>query len=39
MVFFGYIVNQGSLDIIPIRFVTLAQMELPIDTSDDRYIW
>ena len=38
MIFFGAIANQGWLDIIPIRFVTFAQMELPID-SDDRVVW
>jgi hypothetical protein len=38
IIFFGSIANQGWLDIIPIRFVTFAQMELPID-SDDRVVW
>lgn len=38
LVFFGSIVNQGWLDIIPIRFVTFAQMELSTN-SDDRSVW
>ncbi|TAE15130.1 MULTISPECIES: DUF5615 family PIN-like protein [unclassified Microcoleus] len=38
IIFFGSIANQGWLDIIPIRFVTFAQMELPIN-SDDRVVW
>jgi hypothetical protein len=38
IIFFGSIANQGWLDIVPIRFVTFAQMELPID-SDDRVVW
>ena len=38
IIFFGSIANQGWLDIIPIRFVTFAQTELPID-SDDRVVW
>jgi hypothetical protein len=37
IIFLGSIANQGLLDIIPIRFVTFAQMELPID-SDDRVV-
>ena len=38
IILFGSIANQGWLDIIPIRFVTFAQTELPID-SDDRVVW
>jgi hypothetical protein len=38
LILFGSIANQGWLDIIPIRFVSFAQMELPID-SDDRVVW
>ena len=38
IILFGSIANQGWLDIIPIRFVTFSQMELPID-SDDRVVW
>lgn len=38
LVLFGSIVNQGWLDLMPIRFVTFAQMELPIN-SDDRVVW
>ena len=38
LVFFGAIASQGWLDIIPIRFVTFAEIELPID-SDDRSVW
>ncbi|MEG5140470.1 MULTISPECIES: ACP S-malonyltransferase [unclassified Microcoleus] len=38
IIFFGSIANQGWLDIIPIRFVTFAQMELQIN-SDDRVVW
>ncbi len=38
IIFFGSIASEGWLDIIPIRFVTFAQMELPID-SDDRVVW
>jgi hypothetical protein len=38
LVFFGTIASQGWLDIIPIKFVTFAQMELPTD-SDDRVVW
>ncbi len=38
IILFGFIANQGWLDIIPIRFVTFAQMELPIN-SDDRVVW
>lgn len=38
LVFFGCIVNQGWLDLMPIRFVTFAQMELSTN-SDDRTVW
>ncbi|MBW4532829.1 MAG: ACP S-malonyltransferase [Pleurocapsa minor HA4230-MV1] len=38
LVFFGAIASQGWLDIVPIRFVNFAQIELPID-SDDRVVW
>lgn len=38
LVFFGVIASQGWLDIVPIRFVTFAEMELSID-SDDRVVW
>lgn len=39
LVFFGAtIASQGWLDILLIRFVTFAEMELPID-SNDRVVW
>lgn len=38
LIFFGAIASQGWLDIVPIQFVTFAQMKLPID-SDDRRVW
>ena len=38
LVFFGAIASQGWLDIVPIRFVTFAEMELSTD-SDDRVVW
>jgi hypothetical protein len=38
LVLFGAIASQGWLDIISIRFVTFAEMELSID-SDDRVVW
>jgi hypothetical protein len=38
LVFFGAIASQGWLDIVPIQFVTFAEMDLSID-SDDRTVW
>jgi hypothetical protein len=38
LVLFGTIGSQGWLDILPIRFVTFAEIDLPID-SDDRIVW
>jgi hypothetical protein len=38
LIFFGAIAGQGWLDIVPIRFVTFAEMDLLID-SDDRVVW
>jgi hypothetical protein len=38
LVFFGAIASQGWLDILPIRFVTFAEIELSID-SNDRAVW
>ncbi|BDI16482.1 hypothetical protein ANSO36C_22840 [Nostoc cf. commune SO-36] len=38
LIFFGAIAIQGWLDIIPIRFVTFAEMDLSIE-SDDRVVW
>jgi hypothetical protein len=38
LVFFGAIATQGWLDIVPIQFVTFAEMDLSID-SDDRTVW
>jgi hypothetical protein len=38
LVFFGAIASQGWLDVIPIQFVTFADMNLSID-SDDRTVW
>ncbi|MEW6499454.1 MAG: DUF5615 family PIN-like protein [Cyanobacteriota bacterium] len=38
LILFGAIASQGWLDIVPIQFVTFAQMKLPID-SDDRRVW
>jgi hypothetical protein len=38
LVFFGAIASQGWLDLVPIQFVTFAEMGLSID-SDDRTVW
>lgn len=38
LIFFGAIASQGWLDILPLRFVTFAEINLPID-SDDRIVW
>ena len=38
LVFFGAIASQGWLDVVPIQFVTFADMNLSID-SDDRIVW
>jgi predicted nuclease of predicted toxin-antitoxin system len=38
IVLLGNIANQGWLEIIPIRFVTFKEMELPADSSD-RLVW
>jgi hypothetical protein len=38
LVFFGAIASAGWLDIVPVRFVTFAAMDLPID-SNDRVVW
>lgn len=38
LVLFGAIATQGWLDIVPIQFVTFAEMDLSID-SDDRTVW
>ncbi|MCX5963172.1 MAG: ACP S-malonyltransferase [Cyanobacteria bacterium] len=38
LVFFGSIASQGWLDIVPIKFVTFAEIDLSID-SDDRVVW
>jgi len=38
LVFFGAIASQGWLDVVPIQFVTFAEMALSID-SDDRTVW
>lgn len=38
LIFFGAIASQGWLDIVPIRFVTFAEMELSID-NNDRVVW
>jgi hypothetical protein len=38
LVFFGSIASQGWLDIVPIQFVTFAEIDLSID-SDDRVVW
>jgi hypothetical protein len=38
LVFFGAIASEGWLDIVPIRFVSFAEMDLLID-SDDRLVW
>jgi len=38
LVFFGAIASEGWLDIVPIRFVTFAEIDLSID-SDDRVVW
>jgi hypothetical protein len=35
---FGAIATQGWLDIVPIQFVTFADMDLPIN-SNDRVVW
>jgi hypothetical protein len=38
LVFFGAIASQGWLDIVPMQFVTFAEIDLSID-SDDRAVW
>ena len=38
LVFFGAIASQGWLNILPIRFVTFADMDLSPD-SNDRIVW
>lgn len=38
LVLFGAIASEGWLDIVSIRFVTFAEMELSIN-SDDRVVW
>jgi hypothetical protein len=38
LVFFGAIASQGWLDIVPMQFVTFAEMDLSIN-SDDRTVW
>lgn len=34
----GSIANQGWLELLPIRFLTFKEIELPIDSSD-RVVW
>lgn len=34
----GNIASQGWLDLLPIRFLTFKEMNLPIDSSD-REVW
>ena len=38
LVFFGAIASEGWLDILPIKFVTFDELDLPTD-SDDRVVW
>ena len=38
LVFFGVIASEGWLDILPIKFVTFDELDLPTD-SDDRVVW
>ncbi|OPF17395.1 ACP S-malonyltransferase [Microcystis aeruginosa KW] len=38
LVFLGAIATQGWLDIVPMQFVTFAEMDLSIN-SDDRTVW
>lgn len=38
LVFFGAIARQGWLNVVPVQFVTFAEIGLPID-SDDRVVW
>ncbi|MGF1602941.1 MAG: ACP S-malonyltransferase [Thermosynechococcaceae cyanobacterium] len=38
LVLFGAIASQGWLDIMPIQFVSFAELDLPIN-SDDRVVW
>jgi hypothetical protein len=38
LVLFGAIASLGWLDVVSIRFITFAEMELAID-SDDRVVW
>lgn len=38
LILFGAIGSQGWLDILPIRFVTFAEVDLSID-SDDKVVW
>lgn len=37
-ILFGSIASQGWLALLPIRFVTFKEMNLPID-SNDRVVW
>ncbi|HIK50246.1 MAG TPA: hypothetical protein IGS17_04855, partial [Oscillatoriales cyanobacterium M59_W2019_021] len=38
LILLGAIASQGWLDLVPIQFVTFAEMDLPID-SDDQMVW
>lgn len=38
IVLLGNLISSGWLDLIPIRFFTFEDVELPID-SDDRVVW
>jgi hypothetical protein len=38
LVFLGAIASQGWLELVRIRFVTFAELDLPTD-SDDRIVW
>ncbi|MEQ8971600.1 MAG: DUF5615 family PIN-like protein [Coleofasciculus sp. C1-SOL-03] len=38
VILLGKIANEGWLDLIPIRFITFKEIELPTD-SNDRTVW
>jgi hypothetical protein len=38
LMLFGHLTTEGWLDLLPIRFVTFDQVQLPINSSD-RVVW
>jgi hypothetical protein len=38
LMLFGLLTTEGWLDLLPIRFVTFDQVQLPINSSD-RVVW